>query len=275
MSFHVISSFCQINIHLKHYPFLEHEIKESFDICTVSDIMSSPVITLKAVEQAQYIENLLLTTNYAAFPVLDQETGQYAGLIRRDQLVALLECGFFLESLEEDVHKSGRESIRVKALMSRAESEHLNRALMSDADTYTADRKTAKLLETEHEWLNDNIFRADLSGSVIVTAETLPGHNAIAPSRGAMVDFDDAGKIIVKVMGEEKNYHIDIAAAMNRGAYTVTQNCPLSKAYSLFTQMGLRHLPVLGKDGTVVGIVTRSNLKPSYMEKRTGLDMHN
>lgn len=237
--------------------------------------MSSPVITLKAVEQAQYIEKLLLTTNYAGFPVLDQETGQYAGLIRRDQLVALLECGFFLESLEEEVHTSGRESIRVKALMSRAESEHLNRALVSDADTYTADRKTAKLLETEHEWLNDNIFRADLSGSVIVTAETLPGHNAIAPSRGAIVDFDDSGKIIVKVMGEEKNYHIDIAAAMNRGAYTVTQNCPLSKAYSLFTQMGLRHLPVLGKDGTVAGIVTRSNLNPSYMEKRTGLDMHN
>jgi CBS-domain-containing membrane protein len=260
---------------MKHYPFLEHDIKESFDVCAVSDIMSSPVITLKWVEQVHYIEHILATTSYEAFPVLDQETHQYAGLIHRDQLVALLECGISLESLDKEVHTSGRESLRVQALLTRARSEHFHRgALESDADTYTSDRKTAKLLETEHEWLNDNVFRADLRGSVVITAETLPGSNAVARARGAIVDFDANGKIIVKVAAEEKEHHVDVAAAMNRGAYTVTQNCPLSKAYSLFTQMGLRHLPVLGKDGTVVGIVTRSNLNTSYMERRTGLEMH-
>jgi chloride channel 7 len=86
--------------------------------------------------------------------------------------------------------------------------------------------------------------------------------------------MDADGNIIVHVCREERYFNVDVSAAMNRGAYTVMQNCPLSKAYNLFTAMGLRHLPILGRDGSVVGIVTRSNFSPEYMERRTGLDMH-
>jgi CBS-domain-containing membrane protein len=259
-------------MHMKELPYLEHEIKESFDICTVSDVMSAPVVTLKGVEEAQHIEKVLLTSNHQAFPVLDQDTNQYVGLIRRDQLVALLECGLYLESLEE--HQNLRESMRAKTVLTRATNQHVDHVLLSDADAYSSDRKTAKLLET-HEWLNDNVSRSKHGSNIIISKdETLPG-GSIIPRRGStVVDVNDEGKLIVRVAHDEKHMHVDVSAAMNRGAFTVMQNCPLSKAHSLFTGLGLRHLPVLGRDGSVVGIVARSNLNPEYMEGRTGLDMH-
>jgi CBS-domain-containing membrane protein len=77
----------------------------------------------------------------------------------------------------------------------------------------------------------------------------------------------------VKISSDEKEKLVDIGAAMNRGAYNVVQNTPLSKTYEIFTALGLRTLAVLGENGSVVGIVTRSNLLPDYMQARTGLDM--
>ena len=225
---------------MKELPYLEHEIKESFDICTVSDVMSAPAITLKGVEEAEQVEKVLLTSNHQVFPVLDQDTNQYVGLIRRDQLVALLECGLYLESLDQ--HQHLRESMRAKTLFTHAAREHMDHVLLSDADTYS----------NRHE-------------------NRLPFGGATG---GTVVEVNDQGRLIVKLAQHEKHMHVELAAAMNRGAYTVTQNCPLSKAYSLFTGLGLRHLPVLGRDGSVVGVVTRSNLNPEYMERRTGLDMH-
>jgi len=48
---------------------------------------------------------------------------------------------------------------------------------------------------------------------------------------------------------------------------------PVSKAYKLFTSMGLRHIVVLGgRSGEeVVGILSRANLLPEYIHERTGL----
>ena len=262
----------KINMHIKEYPFLEHEIKESFDICTVSDVMSAPVVTLSGIEEAQNIENVLWTSIHQCFPVLDQDTNQYVGLISRDQLVALLECGLYLEVLgEEEAHR--RESVRVKTVMDRATTHTFDHVLLSDADTYSSNRKTAKLIG-EQEWLNDNVIRSGDDGDIILLqGETLPGGN-VFKSGGTVVDVNAQGKLAVKVAHDEKQMHVDVAAAMNRGAYTITQNCPLSKAYNLFTALGLRHLPVLGKDGSVVGILTRSNFNPEYIERRTGLRMH-
>jgi CBS domain-containing protein len=48
---------------------------------------------------------------------------------------------------------------------------------------------------------------------------------------------------------------------------------PVTKVYTLFSSMGLRHLVVLGGEsgGEVVGIVSRSNLLPEHIYTRTGL----
>lgn len=55
---------------------------------------------------------------------------------------------------------------------------------------------------------------------------------------------------------------MNVASVMNRGTYCVGEECPLSKAHSLFTALGLRHIIVLGGEngGQVAGIVTRGDL---------------
>lgn len=258
---------------MKGYPFLEHEIKESFDICTVSDVMSAPVIALRGVEEAQNIESVLWNSVVQSFPVLDQDTNQYVGLISRDQLVALLECGLYLEVLEGEEARR-RESVRVKTVMDRATTHTFDHVLLSDADTYSSNRKTAKLIGAQ-EWLNENVIRNTDDGSIILLqGETLPGGKSIPRSGDTVVDVNVQGTLAIRLAEDEKQMHVDVAAAMNRGAYSITQNCPLSKAYNLFTSLGLRHLPVLGKDGSVVGILTRSNFNADYIERRTGLRMH-
>ena len=190
---------------------------------------------------------------------------------RSDQLAALLECGIYLEFVEEDLSKS----IRISAVLSRAASEHIDNALLDDADTYHRKRKTAKMLDRKNTWLGDNVIRTESGEGVIISDDdTLPLGNSVSRPGDTSVDYDDDGNLIVNLSPQERNYNVDVAAAMNRGAYTVTQNCPLSKAYSLFTALGLRHLPVLGKDGTVVGMLSRANFLPEHIEKHTGIEMH-
>jgi CBS-domain-containing membrane protein len=86
-------------------------------------------------------------------------------------------------------------------------------------------------------------------------------------------EYSPSHNLVVKLSEIERHKLVDIGAAMNRGAYSVVQNTPLSKTYEIFTALGLRTLCVLGHNGSVVGIVTRSNLLPEYMESRTGLQM--
>tara|TARA_B110000971_G_C19696320_1_gene357727 strand:+ start:107 stop:598 length:492 start_codon:yes stop_codon:yes gene_type:complete len=71
-----------------------------------------------------------------------------------------------------------------------------------------------------------------------------------------------AGIIVIEVSEESLNKHVDIGAVMNLAPHVVLENCPLSRAYKLFSSLGLRHLVVLGgvSGGEIVGLVTRANL---------------
>jgi H+/Cl- antiporter ClcA len=53
---------------------------------------------------------------------------------------------------------------------------------------------------------------------------------------------------------------IDLTQYCDRSPLTVTSNSTVSRAYEVFRKLGLRHLVVLGRDGTVIGMVTRKDL---------------
>jgi len=53
---------------------------------------------------------------------------------------------------------------------------------------------------------------------------------------------------------------IDLRPYTNMGCFFVPAHTTASRCYRLFRSMGLRHLPVLGEDYLVQGIITRSNL---------------
>jgi hypothetical protein len=69
----------------------------------------------------------------------------------------------------------------------------------------------------------------------------------------------------------------DTSSMHSRGSTSVSfklsEYCPVSIAYLLFTSLGLRHLVILGgtMGGEVVGVLTRENLLPAYIEARTGI----
>ena len=66
---------------------------------------------------------------------------------------------------------------------------------------------------------------------------------------------------------EYDDYWVDLAAVANRGTYTVSEFCPVSKAYTLFTSLGLRHIVVLGgsSGGEVVGVLTRASFLQRWL----------
>lgn len=47
---------------------------------------------------------------------------------------------------------------------------------------------------------------------------------------------------------------------MNTSPLSVYEGAPLSKAYSLFRHLGLRHMPVVDQENRTVGMLTRANL---------------
>jgi H+/Cl- antiporter ClcA len=93
----------EIAMEVQKYPYLDHGAHKSLDVFQVSDIMSSPVVTLGPRERAHTLVRLLRESEHNGFPIVDPSTKKFLGLVRRDQLVALLECGVFDdESLDDD-----------------------------------------------------------------------------------------------------------------------------------------------------------------------------
>ena len=251
---------------------------QSYDIPTVADIMSSPVVTVNDIEIAGTVETILRENAFNAFPVVNMTTKEYIGIIRRDQLVALLECGIYVNMKR----LSGSKTSQVREVMQNANLQETSQALFRDDDIFThrtrngsptarGHRKIPSLAR-EHSWFKDNVVHTK-GGKVLIGSDEAMPDGAIPSDAPTVVEYDRLGNLVVKLSEIESQKLVDIGAAMNRGAYSVVQNTPLSKTYEIFTALGLRTLCVLGHKGAVVGIVTRSNLLPKYMESRTGLQM--
>jgi len=86
----------EVLIKLKGYPYLDHAKDDCYDVLTVRDVMSTPPQTVREKEKAQRLVDLLRETHHNGFPVVDED-GRFKGLVRRKQMVALIECGVFEE----------------------------------------------------------------------------------------------------------------------------------------------------------------------------------
>jgi predicted transcriptional regulator len=259
---------------MKGYPFLEHHVKTAFDLFIVSDIMTSPVVVVREIETAGQLEKLLASTNVCGFPVVKDTTEEYVGFIRRDQVVALLECSVFMEEKKQDLTQSAL----IMNVLKDAHHKNFHRVLLRDDDIYTGRSKhtvRTSRMSSNVDWLQDNFLRTREGDHVMVGADDiLPMRQSILSVGSTSVDLSEDGALIVNLAPGDAHKHVDISAAMNRGAYAVVENTPLSKAYKLFAALGLRTLPVLGDGGKVVGILSRSNFEPDFMSERTGMDMH-
>ena len=94
----------KLSITLQGYPYLEPKESRMYDMIQVGDVMSQPVVTLRPRETARHLVELLEKSYLHGFPVVD-ENGRFLGLVRRNQIVALLECGVFEENDGTHHHK--------------------------------------------------------------------------------------------------------------------------------------------------------------------------
>eukprot|EP00127_Corallochytrium_limacisporum_P001263 Clim_evm33s47 gene=Clim_evmTU33s47 len=70
--------------------------------------------------------------------------------------------------------------------------------------------------------------------------------------------YPDIDEIYVDPTDYDK--FVDLTPFMNPCAFTVQQIAPLTRCFTLFRTMGLRHLPVVDRANNVVGIITRKDL---------------
>jgi H+/Cl- antiporter ClcA len=274
-------------IELNHYPYLRHEVKQRYDIFQVSNIMTASPLCLGACERAHTIAKLLEESHHNGFPVIDKSANdKFLGLVRRDQLAALLECGVFMS--EEDVNhlESGSHQGEWTPPPGVVKSPLMNLAYHIKDDRYHhVDVASTEDLDDEfdqHAWLlsiHKRIQSLETKEEPSGLSDSLPpidlgiqGVHGCRKTKYGWVGKNEKGLVAVRMNPEYSNKIVNVGAVLNRGTYTVTEICPVSKALRLFTALGLRHLIVLGGEtgGSVVGIVTRANLLASHIEALYG-----
>ncbi|KAG6542958.1 hypothetical protein Mapa_015650 [Marchantia paleacea] len=93
------------------------------------------------------------------------------------------------------------------------------------------------------------------------------------------VDFAKAGSgkgmriENMHVSPEEQEMYVDLRFVTNTSPYTVVETMSLAKAFTLFRQLGLRHLCVIPKksrnEGSpIVGLLTRHDFMPGYLHEQ-------
>jgi H+/Cl- antiporter ClcA len=287
----------EVGIEIKSYPYLEHEEVKHYDVFDVGNIMSAPPRCLNYRETASTIARLLEESTHNGFPVIDKsvegDEGRFLGLVRRDQLVALLECGIFMtpEEMEEFAEveqfqpgtpRSGKGGVWGPP-PGVSKNPMMNLAFHIKDDRYQDVTEAASQnLAEEYDqvaWVNSirkHYANLDAKGLPPIVTESMQanikGARGYSKTRYGWVGTNAGGLVAVRLNPTYATRWVNIAAVMNRGTYTVTEFCPVSKALNMFTALGLRHLVVLGGStgGSVVGILTRANLLPARIESLYG-----
>ena len=278
-------------IELNHYPYLGHEERKRYDVFQVGHIMSPRPFCIGPKERAHTIAKILQETSHNGFPVVDKsvEGGKFLGLVRRDQLVALLECGVFMsdEDFEnfDSVESSTKRPLRdwtPPPGVSKSPLMNLAYHIKDDRYQQIAEGSIENLDEVcdQEAWvknLRKNVKNLDTEGLPLMIAEqvkiNIRGVKGSQKTRFGWVGRNAGGQVAVRLNPKYSKEWVHVAAVMNRGTHTVTEFCPVSKAMRMFTALGLRHLIVLGGEtgGRVVGIITRANLLPAHIESLYGV----
>lgn len=195
---------------------------------------------------------------------MDPKTNKFLGLVRRDQIAALLECGVMDRNPATNTAWSRpRAGVEKTPLMRWA--YHIN-----------DDRYDYVLQDTQRQTTRKapKIPKQKAPKFSVASASRLQTTTFSAlPHEFALVHKNSAGLIYVSWLNPDyEGYYVNLGAVMNRGTHCVTEFTPVSKAHRMFTYLGLRHIVVVGGEsgGEVVGLLTRANLLPEYIKERTG-----
>jgi CBS domain-containing protein len=273
--------------------------------------MSKPAVTVAPREKAYRLVNLLRNSSHHGFPVVEKKTGKFLGLVRRKQIVALLECGVF--DYNQDNVDSSPSIGTPKPGVSKEPLMHWAYHIKDDRYDHLRQENGNNSMDLEEDEFDDNSYLLSIRHAVhsmrdvelkdsnsreriiIVGDDTLPplklrsvrehrrhgsqhstSSDHSAPTGFARVGQDQEGKVVVTWLNPDfRNHYVDLAAVMNKGSYCVPDDFPVSKAHFLFTKLGLRWTVVLGgsSGGEVVGVLTRSSLLRSHIGEQAGVEI--
>ena len=234
----------ELAIALKKLPYLEQEtIPRYFDAVSVKDLISETPVCLQSKETVRTLVDLLSTSRYESYPVVQEGSHQFIGLIKRSQIAALLECGIFYENETEGAERH----FACGLSNSQEESETLEHWAFCINDDRYAHILSLPDEELDHK-KNHNKCVIENRPALTKEQESITKSMRISLRKKlkskhydsnefqefCTVSMNEGGSLIASFINAKYDaYWVDLAAAANRGAYIVTEFCPVSKAYSL------------------------------------------
>ncbi|KAG6394942.1 hypothetical protein SASPL_145533 [Salvia splendens] len=109
------------------------------------------------------------------------------------------------------------------------------------------------------------------SGETLVIGLILRRHNLtefVKPVSSKGISIDD-----IHLTPDDLEMYIDLVPFLNPSPYVVPEDMSLTKVYTLFRQLGLRHVLVVPRASRVIGMITRKDLLIEDQEDTTAIEL--
>ena len=247
----IMPGITEIGFRLKQYPILQWDTPSVFKFHRVKEIMNHPVITLNRFESIRQLVTVLHQTTHNGFPVIDNPDPHHPNRPRR-----LL--GVVLRSQLEEILLS---------------DEHLSKLcyLLENDPEFSAPPQSKSFSSIARTAKSNGPYGPSVTTTTTTTTTTTePGaagaSSSVVYGMGPMEEYSEE---------ELSGISIDLGNVYNH-CLTVHRDVSCSRVFTLFRQIGLRHLIVVDHENVPIGVVTRkdlfflhSDLKDSKPENKT------
>eukprot|EP01138_Halocafeteria_seosinensis_P008442 gb/GECG01008627.1/.p1 GENE.gb/GECG01008627.1/~~gb/GECG01008627.1/.p1 ORF type:complete len:955 (+),score=74.00 gb/GECG01008627.1/:1-2865(+) len=286
------------HIDLQQWPLLEEKLpKRVAWKLRVSDIMRPGAVVLREIETVERVVRVLRATTHHGFPVVfnacllahHPSLGTFSGIIQRRHLSVLLDRRAFHK--KPPASRPHSETDRLNFLQEQQENRSdLNRVVLRmqcytpfSFETLTREYSQKNLSLTGDEIRKDiesipvdmhSLYTAFDERPTVYTQATSTLDEPLV--HGFHEKHQDSGQVTeqdfvnnfphypevedMDFSQEDLDSYIDLRPFMNSHPYVMHEESTLQRAYTLFRQIGLRHLTVVNSSFDVVSILTRHEL---------------
>jgi len=271
------------HIELRHVPILEQRPEQHMKTLTAKDIMATQVVTLPATARMNDVLRTIEGCTHNGFPILDT-CGHFIGMVERSTLhhvflslrareVALAASDGSAASRPASVAVDSDDGERdLEASPPSAESptrqQHRTGGGKADLDC-NASQETCNI--------SDGVEEVEVSStaSVVPYEEMLRhGYPRLAPAPTAQLLPPRWRPKQRQISGEDGGRLVDLRPYADCSGFVVQEHTSEPRCHMLFRTMGLRHLPVIGCDGSLRGIITRKDLIDAVREAPSSQAQH-
>ena len=242
---HFNDSLYHIYMHINHSEMLDWNPPKWYNRLLASHVMAKPVVNLRTCERAGRLLDLLRSTSFNGFPVVEYKS--YSSRVDNGDEAAG----------EGDKQHGGRKRRKV---LGRGEVTGVLRGIIL--------RK--QLLKLLSDQLKDRVLRQRRPPTAALDRPSI-FEAAIADNAIPLQVFEEKYPKYPKVDDLELSAHerrmwIDLRPYMGI-PHTVQTYSSLPRTYHIFRSLGLRHLVVVNDNYEVAGMITRTRLVPHHVQR--------